>query len=115
MMNTGMRVHGTVIIGYGIRTDTTVSTMFGGIRGGGIGTGIVVGGVITSIGTSLVRDSMSSGMRMIAGGGDPVMDAGSGINFHMHTTSLGIRQGSMVSLCLINHPERLMFLIKRTR
>jgi len=57
-MSTGTTITGMMIIGYTCPTDTTVSILCGGIRGGGIGIGRDAIGVITGHGISSTPDSM---------------------------------------------------------
>ena len=75
-MNTGLMIVGTTATGYIIHTGTTVSTTFGGIHGGGVGTGRDATGVTISTGISFMLDSMLSGIKMVAGGLDHGMVTG---------------------------------------
>jgi hypothetical protein len=75
-MNTGLMIIGTTAIGYIIHTGTTASTTFGGIHGGGVGTGRGAIGATISIGISSMLDSMLSGIKMVAGGSDHGMVIG---------------------------------------
>jgi len=76
MTNTGMMTIGLTATGYIIPMVTIVSIMSGGIRGGGVGIGIIVIGVTISLGISSIQDSMLSGMKMVDGGIDHDTDTG---------------------------------------
>jgi hypothetical protein len=57
-MSTGTTIIGMMVIGYTCPTDTIVSIMYGGIRGGGIGIGRDATGAITGHGISSTLDSI---------------------------------------------------------
>lgn len=83
VMNTGMMNVGVRATGFIIHMGTTVSIMYGGILGGGIGIGGGAVGTVTSTGISFTTDTMLSGMSTAAGGIDQDMVAGYGTNYHM--------------------------------
>lgn len=77
MTNTGDQTLGGVMaIGYTILMDITAYIMSGITLGGGIGIGGIVIGAIILTGTSSARVSISSGMKMDAGGGGHGMEGG---------------------------------------
>ena len=73
-MNIGVTITGMTAIGSTCPMDTTACTMFGGIHGGGIGTGPAVTGVTTGHGISSTLGSMLYGMIRATGGTGQGMD-----------------------------------------
>lgn len=89
VMNTGKITIGVTATGYITRTDTTAFGLCGGTRGGGIGIGGDVAGVITGNGISITADSMLCGTTQDAGGGDRGTAAGCNTVFPIRTMYFG--------------------------
>ncbi len=85
MMSTGKMTTTVTATGHIIHTDTTVCTLFGGIHGGGIGSGGAQVGAIASAGISSIADSMWYGTTVVAGGGGHVMDGTVGTDYRTRT------------------------------